>query len=755
MNFLKNLFAKSDKRILISRVIGLALLVGILALRISDPVFVSNLRNQGFDFLQRIQPRPMAKLPVAIVDIDENSLEKYGQWPWPRTRIAELVDKLTAVGAVTIGFDIIFAEEDRLSPDKIAADNPNLPADIRDAMAALPSNEQSLVNAFKRSRVVVGETSARQGQSTREEQSSSSTIRSIPKVPSANLGGDPTPFLSKFPRLVQNIEAISNAASGRGVFTVIPDPDGILRRFPLVVLAEGEMRLALSTEILRIATGGKAFAIKSNKAGIYSVVVGGVEVPTDSNASIWPWFNASTRDRYVSAGEVLSGAPAAKTLAGKMILVGTSAVGLEDYRATPVASSMPGVEIHAQVIENILTKTFLLRPNYALGMELVFLSIIGFLMIWLLPKIGAVYSAVTAVVVLGGFSAGTLWAFFGHRLLIDGIFPVAALGVLFMVMATADYIREEMEKRQIRGAFGQYLSPALVAQLAENPEMLSLGGETIELSVLFTDIRGFTGISESYKKNPQGLTKLMNRFLNTLSEPILGKSGTIDKYMGDAIMAFWNAPIAVEGHAEKACLSALKMIDNLNALNEARRQEWDEASGQPLLDFKIGIGINTGECVVGNMGSDLRFDYTALGDTVNLASRLEGQSKNYGVEIILGDKTAKAVKDKLATIEIDLIQVKGKTEPERIHALLGGEEAAGHQDFIALRAMNAMMLSAYHRQDWTSAFESLEEMAIISERMGIEETTTTYLFMMETRIAEFKENPPGPSWNGVYEATSK
>jgi adenylate cyclase len=324
-----------------------------------------------------------------------------------------------------------------------------------------------------------------------------------------------------------------------------------------------------------------------------------------------------------------------------------------------------------------------------------------------------------------------------------------------MVMATANYIREEIEKRQIRGAFGQYLSPALVSQLAENPEMLSLGGETIELTVLFTDIRGFTGISESYKKNPQGLTKLMNRFLNTLSEPILGKAGTIDKYMGDAIMAFWNAPIAIEGHAEKACLSALKMIENLNVLNEARREEWDEASGQPLLDFKIGIGINTGECVVGNMGSDLRFDYTALGDTVNLASRLEGQSKNYGVEIILGDKTAMAVKDTLATIEIDLIQVKGKTEPERIHALLGGEEQAAHQDFIALRAMNAMMLSAYHRQDWTSAFESLEEMAIISERMGIEETTRTYLFIMETRIAEFKENPPGPSWNGVYEATSK
>ncbi len=752
--FMKRIFGKSAKGVMVSRIIGIGLLFLLILLRIADPVFISNLRNQSFDFLQRIHPRPEQALPVAIVDIDENSLEQFGQWPWPRTRVAELVDRLTALGVATMGFDIIFAEADRLSPDKIAADNPDLPSNIREAMIALPSNEQSLVNAFARSRVVVGETSARQGQTTRDE-TKETTKREIPKVPSANLGPDPAPFLNSFPRLVQNIEPLSNAAMGRGVFTVIPDADGVFRRFPLVVLAEGEKRLALSTEILRIATGGKAFAIKTNDAGIYSIVVGGVEVPTESDASIWPWFNASSRERYVSAGQVLNNTERAKTLAGKMVLIGTSAVGLEDYRATPVASQMPGVEIHAQIIENILTKSFLLRPNYALGMEIVFLTVIGLLMVWLLPKIGAVYSAATAVMILGGFSAGTLWAFFQHRLLIDGIFPVAALTALFMVLATANYIREEMEKRQIRGAFGQYLSPALVSKLAENPELLSLGGETIELTLLFTDIRGFTGISESYKKNPQGLTQLMNRFLNTLSEPILGRSGTIDKYMGDAIMAFWNAPIAIEGHAEKACLSALKMLDNLSALNAARREEWDESSGQPLLDFKIGIGINTGECVVGNMGSDLRFDYTALGDTVNLASRLEGQSKNYGVEIILGDRTAKAVRDTLATLEIDLIQVKGKTEPERIHALLGGEELALEPDFMAMRAMNAMMLSAYHRQDWTSAFESLEELSIIADRIGLAESLDTYLFIMETRISEFRANPPGPNWNGVYEATSK
>lgn len=754
MGFFLSALGRSGKGIWISRTLGLALLLLLLLVRVIDPVFISTLRNQGFDFLQRLNPRPYQELPVAIVDIDENSLEQYGQWPWPRTRVAELVDRLAALGVPAIGFDIIFAEADRLSPDKIAEDNPNLPDDIRAAMQALPSNEQSLVESISRARVVVGETSARQGQSERRA-GTENEKRVVPQVPSANLGTDPTRFLSSFDRLVQNIEPVSDAASGRGVFTVIPDADGVLRRVPLVVLAEGQKRLALSTEVLRIATGGKAFAIKANDAGVYSIVVGGVEIPTDQNAGIWPWFNQSTRDRYVSAGAVLSGAEEALKLRGKMVLVGTSAVGLEDYRATPVASAMPGVEIHAQVIENILTKSFLLRPNYALGMEVVFLGVIGLLMIWLLPRIGAVYSAATAAIVLGGFVAGTLWAFFTHRLLIDGIFPVAALTALFMVMATANYIREEMEKRQIRSAFGQYLSPALVSRLAENPDMLSLGGETIDLTVLFTDIRGFTGISESYKQNPQGLTRLMNRFLNTLSEPILDKAGTIDKYMGDAIMAFWNAPIAIDDHAEKACLSALRMVERLEELNEARRNEPRENPDQPVLEFKIGIGINTGECVVGNMGSDLRFDYTALGDTVNLASRLEGQSKSYGFEIILGDKTAIAVRDRLATLEIDLIQVKGKTEPEHIHVLLGGAELAGKEDFVALRAMNQMMLTAYRSQQWSDAFKAVEECGIIAERLELTEALRDYLFLMETRISEFRANPPGKAWNGVYEATSK
>ena len=318
-------------------------------------------------------------------------------------------------------------------------------------------------------------------------------------------------------------------------------------------------------------------------------------------------------------------------------------------------------------------------------------------------------------------------------------------------MATANYIREEQQKRQIRSAFGQYLSPALVDRLADNPDQLVLGGETRDLTLLFTDVRGFTTISESYKSNPQGLTRLMNHFLTALSKAILDRDGTIDKYMGDAIMAFWNAPVDLDDHALRACYAAVDMIRRVDDLNQSRGETDDPE--EPRHEIKIGIGINTGECVVGNMGSDMRFDYTALGDTVNLASRLEGQSKPYGVPIILGDNTAVIVAPRLATLEIDQIRVKGKLEPERIHALVGLEDMLRNDDFIALSTANRQMLDSYRGQQWQAALEALSAIAPLAERVAFD--AAEYVSIYGARIREFRDNPPGADWDGVYTATSK
>lgn len=733
----------------LARIAGFVLLAGLLGLRLADPVAVSTVRNQGFDLMQRLKPRPPTQQPVVIVDIDEKALAKVGQWPWPRSQVAALIDKLAAAGAVTIGFDIVFAEPDRLSPDRIAQDNPALAPEIRAGLAALGSNEDALAAAMRRTRVVAGETSARDGEAAED-----GAVRAkIAKTPSAILGDDPEPFLLHFPRLVQNLAPITEAAAGHGVFTVDPDADGIFRRMPMVMKVEGELRLSLAGEILRIATGGKAVGLRTDKAGISGIVVGGVLVPTDASGRIWPWFNMASPTRYVSAGDIMAGGFDPKRIAGRMVLVGTSAVGLEDYRATPIAAAMPGVEIHAQIIENILAKQFLTRPNYALGMELVLAALLGAAAILLYPRLGATGSLAMAMTLLPAILGGAWWAFSSKRLLADATFPAATLTAIFMLMATANYLREERQKRQIRTAFGQYLSPAMVDRLAGSPDQLRLGGETRELTLLFTDVRGFTAISESYKKNPQGLTRLMNHFLNALSKPILEQQGTIDKYMGDAIMAFWNAPIDQADHATRGCRAALTMVGRLAELNEERKRIAAADPSEPLHFIRIGIGLNSGECVVGNMGSDLRFDYTALGDTVNLASRLEGLSKPYGFPIILGDNTARAAGAAFATMEVDLIRVKGKSEPENIHALFGGEAMAASEDFAALRALNRLMLSQYRLQEWGAAQKALEEIAPVADRLGID--LEDYLFIYETRIAEFRANPPGRNWDGVYVATSK
>ena len=733
------------KKIGLSRIVGLALLGALIALRIFDPVVVTNLRHQAFDVYQRVKPREVSKLPVSIIDIDDASLAQIGQWPWPRSTMADLLTKATQGGAVAIALDIVFSEKDRLSPKNIAQNNPNFSSDLRAELSKLPSNDAILAAAIAKSRVVLGQTSVR----SNNTDASSSQV--IPDVQHAFLGKDPTPYLLKFPDLLQNLPELEKVGAGRGVFTVRPDPDGIHRRLPLVMMVQDKIRLGLSTELLRIATGGGAFAVRTDDAGISGVVVAKQLLKTDQNGSVWPYFSPSSRTRFVSAADILTGKMPATRLRGHLVFVGTSAIGLEDFRANPTGVPMPGVEIHAQVLENILSKNLLVRPNYAVGVELVVIAALGLLVILLVPALGALLTIGSTLVLISGYIGISYYYFHTERLLLDPAYPTVAALLVILLMASANYIREERQRREIRSAFGQYVSPALVSQLADNPDQLKLGGETKELSVLFSDVRGFTTISESYKTNPQGLTQLMNSFLGVLSDAILHHRGTIDKYMGDAVMAFWNAPLDEKDHAGDSCRAALKMMADVEQLNQQRIA--DAEDGEEVLPINVGIGINTGSCVVGNMGSGNRFDYTALGDTVNLGSRLEGQSKTYGVDIVLGALTAEAVSDRFAVLELDLIRVKGKNEPERVFGLFGDEEMAENTDFKAARALNKSMITAYRNQDWTSAFDAVGMLREVDGRLGLR--LDDYLFLYETRIGEFRTNPPGKYWDGVYTATSK
>ncbi len=731
------------RRIGYARLVCFVLLIGFAVLRVADPAPVEEIRVRTFDTFQRLDPRAkLAKSPVAVVDIDDQSLTKLGQWPWPRTRIADMITNLTKLGAAVIAFDVVFSEPDRLNPD-IAADTfRNLDEETRAKLRSLPSNDQVFADAIRRSRVVLGESGI--------PFILSDLDKSLPVTGLAMLGEEPQPFMLEWLGLLRNVPVLEAAAAGRGLFSIRPERDGIVRRVPMIMLAQGVTMPSLSFEMLRVATGTDTIFIKADKGGIKSIGVKGFQIPTDANGQLWVHFARRDTSILVPAADVLDGSVPPEKIRGKLVLIGTSAVGLNDIKTTPVSRAMPGVEIHAQVLESALTQAVLSQPSYGIALEFLAALVLGILVLIFAPMFGPVtlvgMGALFATVLIG-----TSWYYYSHyRLLIDFTYPLLSTTAIYLTLIFTSFVREQAQRRQIRSAFGQYLSPALIEQLAQSPEKLVLGGEEREMTIMFSDVRGFTTISESYKQDPQGLTSLMNRFLTPLTNAILARKGTIDKYMGDAIMAFWNAPLEDKEHQINACEAAVDMLERIDELNKLREQEAKEG-GHVYIPINVGVGLNTGICVVGNMGSDLRFDYSVLGDSVNLASRLEGQSKEYGFPIIVGSRTALAAKEKFAILELDFIMVKGKKEPEVIYAIAGRVDTANSGRFQRLRNLTIEMLACYRSRDWEGALAAIERGRRTDDAGALELLYNLY----EARIRNYQANPPPEDWNGAFALLTK
>jgi adenylate cyclase len=727
----------------LTRAICVLLLFALVPLRILDPLPVEEVRLRTFDFYQSLRPRQTASRPVVIVDIDEASLKDIGQWPWPRTIVADLVTQLTQLGVVAIAFDVIFAEPDRMSPSIAATSFRNLDEETRDKLRNLPSNDEVLVQAIRRSRVVAGQV----GSATPVPRSETDPAL---QTGFAVRGPDPGPFLVTFAGLLRNVPVIEEAAAGRGVFSIRPEPDGIVRRVPIVMRAQGSMVPSLSMELLRVVTNSGAILVRTDQAGVQSVAVPGLQVPTDQNGRFWVHFNRHDPARYISAKDVVQGRVPRDRVEGKLVLIGTSAAGLLDVKTTPVSAAMPGVEVQAQVLESALTKSLLTYPNYAIGAELLVAVLVGLAIIIVAPILRASIVIALGAVVVAALIGASWYLYSQYNLLIDFTYPLMSSLFVYLTLIFVNYFKEQKQRQQIRAAFGFYLSPALVEQLARSPEKLVLGGEERKMTILFGDVRGFTTISEHYKHDPQGLTRLMNRFLTPLTNAIIERNGTIDKYIGDAIMAFWNAPLDDPQQEINACEAALEMLARADKLNQDFKREADQ-NGGTYMPLRIGIGLNTGPCVVGNMGSDFRFNYSVLGDTVNVASRLEARTKDYRLPIVIGAQTEQQAKEKFATMEIDRIQVKGKTEPETVFTVLGHAELHQDSNFQELRKLTAGMLTYYREQDWTRALERIEICRKAAERFGIGALYDMYA----ERIEAFRRDPPPPDWNGVYEAESK
>jgi adenylate cyclase len=726
-----------------ARLMCLVLLVGFAALRVTDPAPIEELRLRTFDNFQVIEPRVKTMRPVTIVDIDEKSLAspRLGQWPWPRTRLAEIVTNLTRLGAVVIAFDVVFAEPDRLNPD-IAADTfSGLDETTRDKLRTLPSNDQVLADALRASRVVLGEAAGPDVHAGLD--------KALP-VTGLAIIGEPQQFMFKIAGLLRNVPVLEHAAAGRGLFNISPERDGIIRRVPMIMQAQDVIMPSLSFEMLRVASRSDTVLIRADAAGIIGLGLRGFQIPTDRNGQIWIHYAHRDPSIYVSAIDVLEGRVPAQKIAGKLVLIGPSAAGLNDIKTTPVSPAMPGVEVHAQVLESALVGALLQLPTWGPAAEFGAALLLGLLVIVFAPRLGAVTLVVVGALFASALMGISWYSYTQHRLLLDFTYPMLSTTAIYLTLIFASFVREQSQRRHIRTAFSQYLSPALVEQLAHSPEKLVLGGEEREITIMFSDVRGFTTISESYKHDPQGLTQLMNRFLTPLTNAIIARKGYVDKYMGDAIMAFWNAPHEDADHHANACEAALDMLDRIDAVNKAREQEAKDG-GHVYIPLKVGIGLNTGIGVVGNMGSDLKFNYSALGDSVNLASRLEGQTKEYGFPIIVGSRTAMAVKDRFAILELDFIMVKGKSEPEVIYAIAGREEVMHSERFQRLRNLSIEMLAAYRSRDWDEALAAIAR----GRKTDVAHTLAQLYSLYEVRIRDYQANPPLEDWNGAHALLTK
>jgi adenylate cyclase len=722
-----------------------ALLIALTA-RLAAPDLLDRLMLISFDLYQRIAPREAGNdVPIRIVDIDEDSLHKYGQWPWSRSLDAQLVDKLRDAGAAVITFDVVFAEPDRTSPKLLLAQlnqQGSVDDETERLLGNLPDPDDALATAMKSVPTVASFILV----------DHSDSPRPIQKAGYAFAGDEPLQFVDGFPAAISDLPALQNAALGNGFFNQHVDWDQIVRRVPLIMKLGDKPVFSMDAETLRVVTGARTYIARAAGAngeknfgentGLTTIRIGPLTIPTDSAGRVWVYYSKPRNDWRISAAKILSGDFDPALIKDHIVLIGTSAAGVvNDLQATPIAAGVPGVEIHAQLIEQILEGMFLTRPDWGKGAEILFALLAGTFLIIVLPRIGALASALFGAAAIVVALAVSWFAFKDAHLLIDPIYPITVLVMVYFISSILGYLRTEVRQHEIRSAFSRYMSPHYVAELARNPEKLVLGGEAKVLTVMFCDIRGFTAMSEGL--TPDQLTHLMNSFTSPMSEIITEAHGTIDKYIGDCIMAFWNAPLDDPYHAKNAVRAAQQIRRSLIDLNVKLKQE-AETSGRTYHELRVGIGINTGECVVGNFGSEQRFNYSLLGDPVNLASRLEGLCKLYQVDLVIGEDTAEMLDDP-ALLELDLVAVKGKSNAVKVYTLPpdGDDDAVyknRHQELIA----------AYRQQNWAAALAALGEAPLAAVRY-LAPVYTLY----RNRIAHFQIEAPPTDWDGVYTAEEK
>jgi adenylate cyclase len=633
-------------------------------------------QNLLFDEFQRWRPRVYAEPPpIRIVEIDDASIAKLGRWPWPRARLAEMIEKIGQAGAAVVALDILLYD----------------PGD--------PADDARLAAALKGRPVVLGEFLTNDGNAP----------RLADKAGFAYAGDDPTRFAYAFRGALTPLPAFAEAAAGVGFLNWLPDYDRVVRRVPLVLAVNGRLAPSFAMEALRVAQGSSSYTIKSSNAsgedafgahtGMVALQNGDAVAATGPRGDFRIHFARDDPRLRLSAAQVLAPGADLSGLAGAIVFVGVSAQLQYDIVATPLSADAPGVRQHAEILGQILAGDKLSRPDWAPGAEFLYTVALSLILAVALPFLSTLGGALIGVAAAAGSATGSWFAFRHYGLLLDPIMPSLAAGIVYLCGVLALFARKQGEAREIRSAFGRYVSPLVVAKLAADPTVLRLGGEERRVTLMFSDLRGFTTLSEG--KSATELTRFLNEYLTPMTDIVLERRGTVDKYIGDAIMAFWNAPLDDERHAAHAVEAALGMRDALDRLNADWGQE-ATAAGRPFAPVRFGVGLNTGLACVGNLGSLRRFDYSVIGDEVNVASRLESASKQFGVDIVASEST-RAEAAEFAWLEVDSVVFKNKTRPVGVYALAGDERFAASEAFQSLARAHADMMALYRARDFAAA----------------------------------------------------
>ena len=751
-------------------VLPVGVLLVLLAVYAARPAFVISLQNNLVDQYNRWHPRENINDAVILAEVDEGSLQRLGQFPWPRNMFAELIDRMNKAGAAAIAMDVLFAEPDRTGPASILPNWQRLdrslsPAEwqtLQQQMNRIDDPDSQLAASIAAAPTVLAVVLDPSGQ-TLPPPIGGFALHKPPPMEGVDGLDEPDP-LRLLPRIdsgVANLEILQQGATGFGSINARIDPDGIIRSTALLLRSREHIYPALSIETLRVAQNAGGFTVKaaglsdeffaSDAMGISKIKTGSFMAPVQGNGTFRLYYTGPENIRRIPAWQILEADFDPLQVAGKIVYFGATAAGLKELRSTPLNPAADGVEIHVQTTQQIIDGVFLKRPFTIWILEAILAMMFSGFLIAGVRSVGPVLTMTTWLVFGGGLAYASWLGFTHYQYLTDPVGPILISGLVMLTAGMTKYLKIESDRRLVRTAFRQYLPPKLVEQIARNPDDLQLGGSIRPMTIMFSDIRGFTHLSETLRESPDRLTSIINRFFTVMTHHVHARNGTIDKYIGDCIMAFWNAPHDVEQHPKQACLAALDMRTALLQLNEELShdtQNWSDSRNIVQIGLDMGIGLNTGDALVGNVGSEQRFNYSAMGDAVNIAARLESQSKIYGLAILVGQQTYDRTSE-LAYLQIDRVALVGKGQPENIYALMGDEIMAQSPAFKQIKQQYDDMLSAYRRCDWERAETLLSAIATNEPKLA----QSCQLF--KDRIADYKINPPPADWDGRYLAQTK